>query len=527
MTLTQDSVRPDYLSILQAIPGCHLFLQPNPPHFTIIEATEAYLQATFTDRSIIGKGIFEVFPDNPSLQDATGVKNLEASLSWVLRNKTTHHMPLRRYDVRQSAKSNFVFKVWKPANKPVLDAAGEIQCIIHTVEEITQQVPDDAPGNSKPLEDPSLELEHQKRLTNTILSASLNGIYALEAVRDNNDSISDFRYLFVNHTIANYLKKSISEIVGATVLGLIPENKTNGFFDYFCGVLEKGQPDRQQSFFASEQFNGWFDFTVMPVSKDVLIVTTQDITKTIESQLQLQDTVLELKRSNENLEEFAHAASHDLKEPIRKIQYFTDQLKEQLNNRLSESELRLFNRIENASDRMSKLIDDLLLYSYVSQSPHQQEEVDLNETMGQVIEDLELDIQERKAQVKVHPLPHLQGYKRQLQQLFQNLVSNALKYSKADEAPMVTIKAGFNDVEGQPYHVIEISDNGIGFEEEYNEKIFQMFARLHGNKEYSGTGIGLSIVKKVAENHEGFVNAVSRPGEGSRFRVYLPAQKNA
>lgn len=510
---------------MRALPGCHLFLQPNAPHFTIIEATEAYLQAKLTNRSIIGKDLFEVFPDNPVVADATGVKNLGSSLLWVLQNKKTHYMSLQRYDVRNAVQSNFVFKVWKPTNKPVLDKAGDIQYIIHTVEEITQQVQSGKNGEgSKESENASIQLEHQKLLTNTILSASVNGIYALEAVRDDNHCIKDFRYLFVNPAIANYLKKSITEIVGARVLDLIPENRVNGFFDYFCHVLEKGQPDRQQSYFDSHQFNGWFDFTVMPVSKDVIIVTTQDITEIKESQLQLQQTVHELKRSNENLEEFAHAASHDLKEPIRKIQFFTEQVKDQLNGRLGEQELRSFGKIENATARMSNLIDDLLLYSYVSLRPHKKDPVNLNEIMQQVLEDLELDIQQRKAIIHVESLPQLQGYKRQLQQLFQNLVANALKYSKPSMPPEIHITAGLSGDEEKTYHVIEISDNGIGIEEQYSEKIFQMFARLHGNKEYSGTGVGLSIVKKVAENHDGFVQVMSEYGEGSTFKVYLPAE---
>ncbi|HWI90435.1 MAG TPA: ATP-binding protein [Flavisolibacter sp.] len=521
MTLTQDPVRTDVLSILRALPGCHLFLQPDAPSYTIIEATDAYLQATLSGRFIVGKPLFEVFPDNPSLPDATGVKNLSSSLSWVLEHKKTHHMSVQRYDVPASRKSNFVFKVWKPTNKPVMDAKGEVQYIIHTVEDITEQV-----QSSKGQEgdnDVSLELERQRLLTNTILSASHNVIYALEAERDKDHRITDYRYLFANHATANYLKKSIDEIVGATMLGLIPENKANGFFDYFCTVLEKGQPDRQQTYFSSRHFKGWFDFTVMPVSKDVIIVTVQDITEMKESQVQLQQTVAELKRSNRNLEEFAHAASHDLKEPVRKIHYFTQHLKEQLQPRLQENELRSFGRIEKSTERMSRLIDDLLLYSHVSLHPVEKETVDLNETVRQVLEDLEVDIQLKNAKLHVGSLPRLPGYRRQLQQLFQNLISNALKYSKPGPPPEITISSWLSDSRESVYQVIEISDNGIGFEQQYSEKIFQMFARLHGNTEYSGTGVGLAIARKVIENHDGFVEVTSAPGKGASFKVYLPA----
>lgn len=236
----------------------------------------------------------------------------------------------------------------------------------------------------------------------------------------------------------------------------------------------------------------------------------------------LHDINRELQRSNHYLEEFAHAASHDLKEPVRKIHFFTTQLKEQLKSYLKEGETRSFNRIENATERMGNLIDDLLLYSHVSQRPHEKEPVDLSEKVQRVLEDLELDIQEKAAVINVEKLPVVNGYGRQLQQLFQNLISNALKYSKADLPPRIEITAVPDEQEGKRYHLIRVRDNGIGFDQEHDEKIFQMFARLHGKAEYSGTGVGLSIVKKVVENHNGFIRVESIVGKGSVFEIYLP-----
>lgn len=230
----------------------------------------------------------------------------------------------------------------------------------------------------------------------------------------------------------------------------------------------------------------------------------------------------ELQRSNANLEEFAHAASHDLKEPVRKIHFFTNQLKSQLKPQLNEAELRSFGRIENATERMGNLIDDLLLYSHVSQRPHSMEAVELSEQVKRVLEDLELDIQEKKAIINVAGLPVVYGQRRQLQQLFQNLISNALKYSKAEEPPRIDITASEWEENRCAYHVISVKDNGIGFNEEYAEKIFQMFTRLHGRNEYSGTGVGLSIVKKVVEHHNGFIRVESREKQGSLFKIYLP-----
>jgi len=171
---------------------------------------------------------------------------------------------------------------------------------------------------------------------------------------------------------------------------------------------------------------------------------------------------------------------------------------------------------------MGNLIDDLLLYSHVSQRPHEMEWVDLNEKVQRVLDDLELDVQQKGAIISVDKLPVVKGYRRQLQQLFQNLISNALKYSKKDVPPRIDISATEVTEHEKPYHLIKVKDNGIGFEQEYADKIFQMFTRLHGKGEYSGTGVGLSIVKKVIENHNGYIRVESTPGKGSIFKVFLP-----
>lgn len=230
----------------------------------------------------------------------------------------------------------------------------------------------------------------------------------------------------------------------------------------------------------------------------------------------------ELQRSNANLEEFAHVASHDLKEPVRKINFFTNQLKDSLSPHLNVAELSLFGRIENATERMRDLIDDLLLYSHVSQRPHSIEEVTLNDQIQRVLEDLELNIHEKNAIINVGTLPVVKGYPRQLQQLFQNLISNALKYSKANQAPRIDITASTLKENNEDYYVISVKDDGIGFNQAYAEKIFQMFTRLHARNEYSGTGVGLSIVKKVVQNHNGFIRVESSENEGALFKIYLP-----
>ena len=242
----------------------------------------------------------------------------------------------------------------------------------------------------------------------------------------------------------------------------------------------------------------------------------------------------ELKRTNANLEDFAYAASHDMKEPIRKIHFFSDRLKSQLKDQLTDDQARLFGRMEHAAQRMGNLIDDLLTYSHVSRGATSRETVDLNRKVQNVLEDLELEVHERNATVTMDPLPTITGHKRQLQQLFQNLIGNALKYSKPGTPAEIhiTSRPVKGDEAGLPlrgeerqktYHLIEVRDKGIGFEQQDAEKIFNMFTRLHGNAEYRGTGVGLSIAQKVVDNHGGKIWAESMPGEGTTFKVLLPA----
>jgi light-regulated signal transduction histidine kinase (bacteriophytochrome) len=275
------------------------------------------------------------------------------------------------------------------------------------------------------------------------------------------------------------------------------------------------------------------ELTVSRLDADHLIHIFTDVTPIKEAQLQLERYVEDLKRSNQNLEEFAYAASHDLKEPMRKIELFSDRLKDRLREKLAEEDRGLFDRILYATHRMNNLIDDLLLYSHVSRDAVREEMVDLNQKVKLVLEDLELEVEEKKAIIEVDPLPTIKGHRRQLQQLFQNLISNALKYSRPDVMPSVHISArrikGNNETlpitsidSGKHYHLIEVSDNGIGFNQEDAERIFHVFTRLHGNAEYKGTGVGLSIVRKVVENHSGYIWAESTPGEGATFKVLLP-----
>ncbi|WP_461074101.1 ATP-binding protein [Spirosoma horti] len=240
-----------------------------------------------------------------------------------------------------------------------------------------------------------------------------------------------------------------------------------------------------------------------------------------------------LVRSNANLQTFAYIASHDLQEPLRKIQQFGDLLKTRYTDSTGEAVVYL-ERMQLAASRMSTLIRDLLNYSRISTQRDQSAPVSLQTIVATVLTTLDWTIQQTGAQIQVGPLPTLSGDASQLGQLFQNLLSNALKFGKPGVAPVIQIVSSQVTAYDLPkaftphqavsgYCRIEVVDNGIGFEEKYLDRIFQVFQRLHGKSEFAGTGIGLAICEKVVTNHGGAIAATSQPGQGATFSVYLPS----
>ncbi|QMW03617.1 sensor histidine kinase [Spirosoma foliorum] len=308
---------------------------------------------------------------------------------------------------------------------------------------------------------------------------------------------------------------------------------------------------------AATQTYLWHLFTAQPVKSDVEKVAAWTgfvvnihaqtlVTQTLrqneelaqakekleQSQRELESTVRELNRSNEDLSQFAYIASHDLQEPLRKIQQFGDLLQTR-NNELSGDSRTYLGRMQSAANRMSVLIKDLLSFSRLSTRREAPVPVALTALINNCLENLSLPIEETQAQIHIHTLPIIEGEASQLGQLFQNLLSNALKFHQQDVPPQIHIQsqeiasADLPDTikparQSSLYHRIEVRDNGIGFDEKYLDRIFQVFQRLHGKNEFEGTGVGLAICQKVANNHGGAITATSQPGEGSTFQVYLP-----
>lgn len=262
---------------------------------------------------------------------------------------------------------------------------------------------------------------------------------------------------------------------------------------------------------------------------------TKTLNETLESYVAERTNALkvvnaDLQKSISKLEQFSYAASHDLQEPLRKIKSFCDVLLDDYGSKVGDSGTDLIQRMQSAASRMQTLINGLLAYSRTSrQGPI--EPVDLGALVRQVLDDLEVTISEQSAQITVGSLPVLMGDPLQFRQLFQNLLSNALKFVRPDEPPRIAIDSQFvTKAELLPFEpefftkwlAISVRDNGIGFASEYQDRIFTIFERLHSRAQYPGTGIGLAICKQVVENHRGVITARSQPGEGATFTIYLP-----
>ncbi len=358
----------------------------------------------------------------------------------------------------------------------------------------------------------------------TIINTSQSGMFTLSPIKDKEGTVIDFCFGIVNQAVAAYIGQTAEVLTGSLASTYFPAYTTNGLFDIYKDTYLTGKV-HQFDFHYEDGYDVYFNIHTVKTGDEVLVTFT-DHTALKKLQVQLEQSIEDLKRSNSNLQEFAYAASHDLQEPLRKIHFFAERLQTSIAPLLKDEDKRMFKRMESATHRMRVLIDDLLAYSKVSVPTALQQEVDLHDVVQGVIADLEASINEKGATISSDALPVIKGDEVQLRQLFQNLLSNALKYSKQDVPPVIAIRyqkkeQKLNGAE-HLYHCISVTDNGIGFDQQYSDRIFQVFQRLHGKSEYPGTGIGLAIAQKVVSNHHGFIKAQSEPGAGATFTIYLP-----
>ena len=248
---------------------------------------------------------------------------------------------------------------------------------------------------------------------------------------------------------------------------------------------------------------------------------------------QLLENIQQLESINKELDRFAYMASHDLQEPLRKIRIFSERIGVKYSEELDAEGKVYIEKMQSACERMQNLINDILAFSKLSSEKETMESSDINLIIEEVLADMEFEIMEKNAKVQVEKIPKLNVHPRLIKPLFQNLISNSLKYSQKEIAPVVKISAKLDEPlktahikSVGKYCRINIEDNGVGFEQEYADQVFAMFKRLHVGAEYNGTGIGLAICKKIVEQHKGFIDVKSVVNKGSTFIISLPVEES-
>jgi signal transduction histidine kinase len=400
--------QPDFRQLFEASSGLFLLLTPE---LLIVAVSDAYLAATMTRREdIIGRHLFEVFPDNPQDPQATGVSNLRASLERVMEFCKPDAMAVQKYDIR-NPDGGFEERYWSPLNSPVCDREGTISFIIHRVEDVTEFV------------------------------------------------LLKQRHAEVSEELRHNTEKMEAEI-----------------------------------FSRSRQLD--------------------------EVNQQLRKLNRELQASNNDMEAFSYSVSHDLKGSLRMMRGFSEILLEDYGPKLELEAREYLQTIQASAIKMSELVQDLLVYARLSRTQIVPEPVSLKDVVTEIIRQLPPDIKIRKLKIEVPAgLPRVWGHLRTMQQVISNLCSNAAKFVKPGEPSELIISA---ETRGDRVR-LSVRDRGIGIAPEHQQRIFQVFERLHDDSLYTGTGIGLAIVKRGVERMNGTAGVESRLGEGSNFWIELLA----
>lgn len=416
----------DFQKIFLSAPSLFLILSTD---LTILDLNDSYEKATMKKREeMIGRNLFEVFPDNPDDKRADGVSNLSKSLHSVLKEKKRHVMAVQRYDV-QGPDGTFEERYWSPVNIPILNANNEMDCIVHRVEDVTEFMI----LQNEQLKTKSWTKDLQKKL---------------------------------NEMEIEIIKRS-REI-----------QKMN--FE-----LEQKVRERTEALLKREAM--------------------------------LAEQNRKLKEQNKELEQFTYITSHDLQEPLRSLVSFTELLEKEFAGTLDGNGNLYIDFISQSSRRMQALVKGLLDYSRIGRKK-ELVEVDCNQLVDEVLTDITVTITESNAKIIVCDLPKLKGYSTELRQLFQNLISNAIKFRKKEVIPEIKIFAK----EQENDWLFSVKDNSIGIDPKDMHKLFVIFKRLHDRDEYEGTGIGLAHCKKIIDLHCGVIWAESTLGQGSTFNFTIP-----
>jgi len=467
---------------------------------TVVLANKAMIKTMGKGNNIIGRSYFDLLPE---LKGHGIFENLLQVLDTGIPYKINNsRVDLVIDGILTTHYFNYAFT-------PLHDSAGNVYGVMNTGAEVTDL------NISR-----QQTLEAEEKLKLAIQSAEL-GTYEINLLNDKVEISGNFRNIWdiednniTKELIVSRLHPDDLHIRETALKNMGPDGKVS----YEARIVHKNNTIHWLRINGTIIKNNTGD----PVS---LIGITQDITLQKESEEQLSQLVKErtvaLQRSNDDLLQFSHIVSHDLKEPLRKIIFFSKMLTDSPEKKTQNIYLE---RITTAGHRMETLIDGILTYSSTNSAGFPIESIDLNAIMLGIKKDLELLIEEKKAIFVEQSLPTVEGSAILLQRLFYNLVSNALKFSKADEPPRVTVSSLPVFKERKSFIRIIIEDNGIGINPLHAERIFNAFERLHGKDRYEGTGLGLAMCRKIAERHNGTIESLSRE-DGSEFAVELPIKQ--
>lgn len=490
----------DYQKIFRASPGQYLLLNRD---FAIVDVSDAYLEATMTDRSILGAFIFDVFPDNPNDDLSNGVRNLTSSLSIVLKTGKPHQMQIQKYDIRRPD-GTFEIRYWSPTNIPVHDDSGEVEFILHTVKDVTRDVFNEEVLQSKEI----LFQSCIESLKNTLM-------FSVD---------SNYEYLIFNSSHKRITRQvyGIDLKPGMNLLDGIPNasdkarakhNLDKALSGQWHSTIEEfGEIER---FFFETQYNPVYD-----VNGDVIGVTvlSMNVTDRVNHQAEMAAINNKLEDANKELEAFSYSVSHDLKAPLRSLEGFSKALMEKYGDQFDETGERWLSFISDNASRMGLLIDDILHFSRVNRTELKFSLINMTKIARETFDELISDYGGRKVLFDIGNLPTIKGDVAMLRLVWQNLISNALKYT----APCDVAKIHINGKQQQGFVVYSIIDNGVGFDNKYKDKLFNVFQRLHSNADFDGTGVGLAIVSRIIKKHKGWIKASAKLNDGAKFTFALP-----
>jgi PAS domain S-box-containing protein len=438
-----------------------------------------------------------------------------------------------RHEVRVKNKDG-EYRWHYAAGEPVLDENGKLVrwigalTDIHMQKTFAQNLERLIAERTEELRLKNTELQNWKSFLEQLIDSSVEFISVLD---------SNLNYITANRKFLETVRLSKEQIGGKNLLAVHPNVAGTDLLESIHKAL-KGETvyhDKRPSVTQPEIYIDTY-FVPLQIQDKIegVIIMARDVTDIVGTERLLEQKNQELLRSNEDLQQFAHVASHDLKEPVRKVRMFANRLSSEFDGTLPKSAKVYLSKMERAAERMYTMIEGVLQYSSLTAMEENIEEVDLNELIAFIKSDLEIAIDEKHAVIESATLPKVQGSDILLYQLFYNLINNSLKFAKPNVSPVIKINSdtvlatageGAHNDGVEAYYQISIKDNGIGFNEADSTRIFKPFSRLNSKDQFEGTGLGLALCKKIVERHGGMISASGVDGEGSTFYIYLPKRK--